>query len=321
MKPLIILTFSAFVLSCCNDDDGQPAEKLVFSICPVDTSAIGEASPLGNINPPGHTLPSDHIGFYLKGDAPVPVYSMAGGTIRSVFYNEWSDDNRIEINHSEQYMFYLDHISNLPSTVVTGKKLETGDLLGYALPEHGAFDIGLMNKKINHHFIIPERYHELTLYHDDPYLYFTDSIRAILEVKNPRIGEPKGGKVDYDIDGTLSGNWFLEGTPLVWEAASFLYGENQLAFVYNMYNASTVMISCGGTLQGAPFAYSVNGNGPDPASVTMNSGIIVYALNSYTKNSTMLVEMLEDRKIRVQVFDFRDTSEVSSFTNARIYVR
>ncbi|MCH8908147.1 MAG: hypothetical protein IH840_13745 [Candidatus Heimdallarchaeota archaeon] len=29
--------------------------------------------------------------------------------------------------------------------------------------------------------------------------------------KNPRTVEPFGGKIDYDIDGRLIGNWYLQG--------------------------------------------------------------------------------------------------------------
>jgi len=52
--------------------------------------------------------------------------------------------------------------------------------------------------------------------------------------KNPRTVEPRGGKIDFDIDGVLSGNWFLEGTPVTWEASSHTYSANQPAFVYYM---------------------------------------------------------------------------------------
>ena len=320
-QPLLILCIFFALLCCKKENDANPKGELVFVICPVDTAYIYEASPLGNINPPGHTFPSNHIGFYIRGDEFIPVYAMAEGTITSLYYNEWSDDYRIEFTYSESVLYYLDHICNLSIYTREGASIEAGDLLGYAETSQGAFDIGVVNYTVENMFIVPDRYHEFYLFYDDPYEYFTDSIREILELKNPRIGEPKGGKVDFDLDRTLAGNWFLEGTPFTWDASSYLYGDKQLAFVYDMYNASTIMIACGGTLQGAPFAYRVYGNKPDPASVTVGSGIIEYPMQAYIKDCTMLVEMIEDRRIRVQVFDFRDSTEVSGFTNAKIYVR
>ncbi len=320
---LVAIGITVFLTCCKKDKDVNPAgSELIFRICPVDTAAILEASPLGNINPPGHTFPSNHIGFYLQGDELIPVLCMAKGEIRSIYYNEWSDDYRIEFEYTNQYLFYLDHICNVFAQIEDGAILQAGDTIGYARTYLGAFDIGVVNYGTENNFISPERYHEFYLYYEDPYKYFTDSIREILEMKNLRVGEPKGGKVNFDVDGTLAGNWFLDGTPLTWEASSYIYGANQLAFIYDMYNASTIMISCGGTLQAAPFAYHVIGNASDPTTITTSSGIVKYALNAYTYDCTMLVEMLEDRKVRVEVFENLKPEDASGFTsNAGIYVR
>ena len=323
IKFLSTLISLLFVLSGCKkEDNNDPDGELFFTVCPVDTAYISEASPLGNVNPPGHTFPSNHIGFYIRGGDFIPVYAMAGGTITSLYYNEWSDDYRIEISYSESVMYYLDHICNITSLVREGAALLPGDLLGYAETGQGAFDIGVVNYSADNIFIVPERYHEFYLYYDDPYEYFTDSIREILELKNPRIGEPKGGKVDYDTDGTLAGNWFLEGTPLTWEASSYIYGANQLAFVYDMYNASTLMIACGGTLEAAPFAYRVVGNSPDPVDVTISSGIIIYELEAFFFDCTLLVQLIENRKLKAEVFRDEKPEDIPGFTaQAKIYVR
>jgi hypothetical protein len=320
MKNILMMITTLLFFSCRKD--AVIPDTVIFKICPVDTATIVEASPLGNLNPPGHTFPSDHIGFYLKGSDPIPVSAMTEGIIQKIYHNEWSDDYRIEIKHTQSIMSYFDHISNLPPNINEGTAINTGDLMGYGRASVSAIDIGVINYNKINSFIIPERYHEFHLFCDDPYSYFPDSIRQILEKKNPRIGEPKGGKVNYDIDGTLSGNWFLEGTPVTWEASSYLYGENQIAFVYDMYNAATIRISCGGTLEGAPFVLKVIGNRPHPASVTSSSGIIEYELDSPYLLVTMLVEMIDDRKIKVETFIDESPSEVNSFTSsARIYTR
>jgi len=322
LKAIIWICFLLVcIFSSCEDESTKP-EVVTFEICPVDTAAIAEASPLGNINPPGHTFPSNHIGFYLKGNELIPVLAMTKGTVRTIYYNEWSDDFRIEIDHTESVLSYFDHLCNLLPSIVIGSELHTGDLIGYARRNTGAFDIGVVNYNVANSFISPERYHEFYLYYDDPYTYFTDSIRQILELKNPRIGEPKGGKVDFDRDGTLAGNWFLEDTPLTYEASSYLYGENQLAFVYDMYNASTILISCGGTLEAAPFAYRVTGNTPNPVSITPTTGLLKYQLASPFFECTMVVKMIDNRTIQAEVFIDRLPSSVTGFSSSsRIYVR
>jgi hypothetical protein len=317
-----ILFFLLLWLAGCKKQRINSEEKVVFSICPVDTSYISEASPLGNINPPGHTFPSNHIGFYLRGDKNVPVQAMTKGIIRMVYYNEWSDDYRIEFSYNESVISYFDHICCLSVNVAEGFTIQAGDTIGYARPQLGAFDIGVVNYNKSNSFIVPERYHEFSLYYDDPYSYFTDSIRQILELKNSRISEPKGGKADFDKEGTLAGNWFLEGTPYTYEASSFTYGMNQLAFVYDMYNASTIRISCGGTLETAPFNRKVIGNLPDPERVTNLSGVVKYQLESAGYNSTLMVQIIDDRKIRAEVFSDTLPGELNDFTElSRIYVR
>ena len=47
--------------------DGDCSGGLSFTMLPVPASAIMAATPLGNVNPPSHTVPSDHVGFYLNG--------------------------------------------------------------------------------------------------------------------------------------------------------------------------------------------------------------------------------------------------------------
>jgi hypothetical protein len=92
----------------------------------------------------------------------------------------------------------------------------------------------------------------------------------------------------------------------------------------------------------------VKGNGPDPATIDASSGLVKYELVSYsyidndtkqgwmmTKNianasasnsnfvqGVALVQMLEEGKLKVEVFPGKKANQVSAFTNkARIYGR
>jgi len=42
--------------------------------------------------------------------------------------------------------------------------------------------------------------------------FFTPSIRSVMEAQLQKTGTPRVGKIDHDIAGTASGNWFLAGT-------------------------------------------------------------------------------------------------------------
>ena len=49
-------------------------------------------------------------------------------------------------------------------------------------------------------------------YTADPLPFFTPAIRAVYEKYLQRLATPRFGKIDYDVIGAASGNWFLNGT-------------------------------------------------------------------------------------------------------------
>lgn len=319
---IFLLTLLTFWYSCDSDKKiTRPTGSVAFEIPPLDYEAISQATPLGNINPPGHTFPTNHIGFYIKGTNLVEVKAMAAGTIRSVYHNSSFNDYRIEFKHTETFYSYFDHVKNLSPGIIKDAKVNTGDLIGYGDPAVAAIDLGVVDYDSTRNFIVPGRYHEFYLYCGNPYVYFVADVREKLLAKNPRLLEPRGGKIDFDIDGRLSGNWFLEGTPIAWNASSYEYGSSQLSFVYDMYDPTQICISTGGTLKLAPFVYGVKGNTPDHGEISLSSGIIKYEITS-SPAAVMLVQLLETRKIKVEVFPNQTKEQVAAFTNeAKIYVR
>ncbi len=317
-----VLLLIVVATGCRKDKESPVSDLLVFTRSPVDTMYILSATPLGNINPPGHTFPTDHIYFYLEGPDYVPIYSIAGGTISHLRYNEGSDDYSIEIEFSPSCSYYFDHVANPPAYIAEGYGLEESIMLGYCETGRGAFDLGVIDYDVINGFILPERYLEKILHCANPYLYFTDSVRNILYQKNRRTKEPRGGTIAYDKDGMLSGNWFLEGIALDILNATYLYQDYQLTFAYDMWDPDAILIAAGGTLALAPFYSGVVGNAPDPKYVSVYTGPVKYEFTSYISNGTLLVQMVEDRKIKVEVFPELRKDEVDSFTSgARFYVR
>ncbi len=315
---LTVALFALFI--CCEDDDSitGPSGPVSFDVSPVAYSAIALATPLGNLNPPGHTFPSDHIGFYLAGDGAHLVRAYAEGTIETVYSNSGFDDYRIEFKHTNTLFSYLDHVENPFSSIKAGTRVHPGDSIGWAT---SYLDIGVTDYDTTRYFVVPGRYHEKTLHAGDVYLYFTSEVRENLLAKNTRTAEPRGGKIDFDIDGALAGNWFLLGTPVTWEASSFLYAEAQLAFVYDMWDPSKIRIVCGGGWSAAPFCCLVDGNAPDPAAVTQGSGFIKYQTIHAGSSDVVAVQLLEPRKLKVEVFANKTSDSVSGFTeNAKYYV-
>jgi len=322
IKIILLLPFLVSLFDCDNDKKiTGPTGAVTFEISPLDDEAIREATPLGNMNPPAHTFPTNHIGFYLKGTDFVAVRAIADGTIRTVYYNSGSNDYRIEFKHTETFYSYFDHLKNVSPDIKEGATVNIGDVIGYGDPAVAAVDLGVVDYDTTRNFIVPGRYHEFCLYCGDPYLYFAADVRAKLLAKNPRVLAPRGGKIDFDRDGRLSGNWFLEGTPIAWNASSYEYGSSQLCFVFDMYDPTQIRISAGGTLKLAPFVYGVKGNAPDHGEISMSSGVTKYEITS-SPTAVMLVQLIESRKIKAEVFPNRTKEQVSTFTSdAMIYVR
>ena len=218
--------------------------------------------------------------------------------------------------------------------------------------DYSVFYIGAEPKQ----FVVPEQYdfHYWKIYTIDPFDYYKEPVRSQLLAKNPRIVPPLGGRIDYDIDGRLVGTWFLEGTGGYVDEEKFLrsdtaieYSNGHLVFAYFTMDTSSLEFSIG-DYNGQWRQFAVKGNTPDPKDVSKESGMIKYELVGFgykvastgkvwdydlyagpiqvvpenVVEGVILVQMLEDRKIKLEVFPSKKASEVNGFTeNAKIYER
>ena len=180
----------------------------------------------------------------------------------------------------------------------------------------------------------------------NPYAYFAEPLRSQLLTKSPRTVEPRGGRIDYDIDGRLVGNWFLEGTvdysggltPTFCGTRPCPYWTGHLSFAYDHVDPVQIRISIGADVgigrELCPICeevYGVLGNVPDPAEIGPNSGLVKYGLvarertGEYqvaTKNiesqvlGTFLVQMVDQREIKMEVVAGKGPNLVDGFSQA-----
>ncbi len=89
--------------------------------------------------------------------------------------------------------------------------IKAGQVLGKAGGQGVDFSVHDTSKPLNG-LIIPSHYsgEPWKIFTADPFDYYEGDLRLRMLEKNPRTAEPKGGRIDYDIDGRLVGNWFLE---------------------------------------------------------------------------------------------------------------
>jgi hypothetical protein len=138
-------------------------------------------------------------------------------------------------------------------------------------------------------------------YTADPLPFFTEAIRTFYESKMQRTVAPRFGKIDYDVVGAASGNWFLAGT-IGYSGTSIAQVESATKEITggpvsgkNIYSYGHLSISpdpvdtvrwlfSTGWWQdpaGDPkqLLITIADGQPTPDKLTANSGIVVYQLN------------------------------------------
>ena len=157
---LLVLTASVGVASC-HKEPHNPADlgsafdlgisgPGTFNFSPVKISDIAYATPLGNLNPPGHTLPSDHIYFYLVNpdhrtpgdmDTMKEVYAPGSGIVTWIYGpTPPGVDSKIQIKMTNTFQYYLDHVVLGPQIKV-GSSIKAGQVVGTSSPQSYAVDL------------------------------------------------------------------------------------------------------------------------------------------------------------------------------------
>ena len=85
----------------------------------IDLTNITSITPLGNLNPPGHTSPVDHNYFSSGSNDPIPVYAPANG---------WITDLTVILAKDEKTSKYIDRWITLDIEICQGLKLTFANL-------------------------------------------------------------------------------------------------------------------------------------------------------------------------------------------------
>jgi len=356
----------ALMLWGCSDPVGGdydfPPGRVTFSHLPIDLSGVISFVPMGEPN----VLPKDHGGFPLANayrfPASTAVLAVADGVVVQVsngirevppipdapqqLWGTQYDDHLIRLKVSETITVNYAHVTDFhpafaakvgslsrsEEAIDVFVPVEAGDTLGFVDP-HSAMDFSVTDRSLdlailNRDIIGPQ-------YAADVYDYFEGPLLSQMIAIAARDAPPWGGRVDYDVVGRISGNWFREGT------TSAIQWSRQLAIVYDHLHSDRVFISDGSPMRdvpgfedpGRPDVWWVKGNAPRPEDIGVADGMIQYALiypQSFTPGpiddvavpvqGVMLVQMLEPGRIRVEVF--KGVTEASGFTAAaKIYER
>ncbi|HNR08732.1 MAG TPA: hypothetical protein PKM27_15540 [Saprospiraceae bacterium] len=257
------------------------------------------------------------------------------------------EDYALDIALTGRSRMYYGHVSKLSNGVLeaagaiqAGRGVENkvsipvsaGQVLGYIGIQPG-FDIGMWDLDREGFFSNPDRYtreYRASVSYTD---YLPGALREQIWNINPRTVEPRGGKITYDVEGTLAGNWFIPGTKSLteWSKQLVIARHEKYADRVTIADASPLLDGDGAKNVGrASYIWWIKGNIPLPETVTPASGKIKYAVADWWKfthqegnpDGTLLIRMENPRQIRYQYFAGKMPDELTEFSGeARTYVR
>ncbi|MBI2337655.1 hypothetical protein HYU95_00570 [Candidatus Daviesbacteria bacterium] len=350
----------------------QGKGMIQFGTLPMKPEDFSVYLPYGLVTD-AHVTPIDH-GYFSPTvfNSPRDTYevrAIADGVIvrietREKQVNESANNQakapeyRLDIEHTCDLYSYFDLITSLSPEIKAelekaGKyfagriPIKEGQLIGRIGGQ--TLDFAVYNNTLRLNFVNPKSYEGETwkIHTDDPFKYFKEPARSILISKNARKAEPLAGKIDYDIDGKLVGNWFEEGTNGYAGKNMDRYWDGHFSIAYDYIDPTQIRFSIG-NFDGKAAQFGVKDNSPDPATVDKSFGIVKYELTQFeyydkstgqgwssmqpikepsSRNTnylggTALLQLLEGRKLKLEVFPGKTANQVSGFTqNAKIYER
>lgn len=304
--------------------------QFTHSVLPLDSFAL--ITPLGNLNPPGHTTPTDHAYYYVVDFDKRPfvpdtlvrtVYAPATGVLDFMMQPEGTDW-KLQFRVTRDFWYFVDHVRPRPGLAL-GTIVKAGEVIGFT-NRGGGLDLGAVDYGVSHDgFVNPKRYAEPMRHYVTPWKYFVEPLRSQLYARQRRhpAADPDA-RIDFGTPGRLAGDWFHESVPNSSEAVGPAGWPKTLAFVYDYYDPTKVRIVIGGTV--APVGiWTITPGAPRPADVDMATGKVAYRL-MYTESTQvqyglMLVQLVAPDRLKVQVFVGNQAGAADFTGDAMIYAR
>lgn len=335
----------------------QGSGAVRYAASPMAIADIGEFAPLGTMTG-AHVTPVDHQYLYpldlSAGRTRYNVYAPFTGNIVLIQPRVkqagdvgnapvGSVDYRVMFEGSCTYWVYYDLMTQLEPAILAagGSELAAnrealvripvtaGQLMGRVGGQ--SLDLGTVNADVTlpgllvpaHYIAEPWKVHSM-----DGLDYFDEPLRSQLLAKNKRKAAPLGGQIDFDVDGTASGNWFLLGTngyggPTGEGGGNYWAGH--LALARGNIDPALLVFSMGFS-NGTTRQWTIKGNAPDPAIVTAGNGVVLYQLTTWAGDSVrtnsslpvvaaLLVQVLPNRQLRVEYLANYVANAVAAFSS------
>jgi len=347
---------------------------VTLSVSPMKAEDISSIIPYGEMTFE-HVTPIDHQYFTpASWDSPRDSYEVrapASGHIISIEHrtsdsaaaNHGSITNeyRVVIDYTCTFLSYFDLLTSLSPDIQSqiGKEqnanlnipVKAGQVIGKIGGQTLDFAVWDTTKTLSG-FLVPDHYRgePWKIHTADPLDYASPELKALMLSLNPRKAPPVSGKIDYDRDGTLSGNWFLKGQGGYFgsDPNNHDYWKGHFAFAPNEYDPTLWEISSG-AWEPDSGQFAISSSVPKPDSIGITNGLVKYELykvqlvadgkpinNERTISGKqtitaiageqsmgcMLVQLITQREMKAEGFPGQSCANLKSFDeNAKVYER
>jgi hypothetical protein len=330
---------------------------------PMRLEDIGYVLPLGQMSgiqvTPGAS--QRYVGANTQAaDGTYPVSAPGNGVIVDIRRSAGSNSQqfRILIAYSCTFFEYLDSLSSLDpalklmlpeqwndqTNTALAVPVKAGQLLGSVGGKGVSLGIWDLSKPLSGLRVqLAYSSQPGKLYTASVSDYYQSDLSDQIVAKYLRSIHPIDGKLDYDLEGKISGNWFLAGSNGEAGNDPRQPWASQLSISYDYLDPVIPVISLG-NVGGQPEQFLIKAGGPDPARVGAESGLVKYELvpitgyqdqdgalwdgTSFAQNlapigsgsvtGTLLVQLLESHKLRIEFAPGQTADQVSAFSEAAL---
>jgi hypothetical protein len=274
---LVAVVGTKLLLACGGDGGRTCDEAPPLGQAPIDVDAIEAIVPLGLLNPPSHTFPTDHV-YVEVGDVAAAVVAPGDVTVDEVTsvtyvespFRQGRADYSVRLRPCDDVLVTFGHVQALapaflaevgdPATgtctmretadetirdcvLRPAKALAAGAAIGTAGGPGATsqyLDVGALDERVTLDFANPARL-PYEAHVVCPLDYFAEPVRSELLALLPATASPACGKIDHDVAGTAAGNWISAA----FTGEGFIEGFG-LALVRDNVDASVMVASVAG---------------------------------------------------------------------------
>jgi hypothetical protein len=303
-----------------------------LTVSPIPPAALATIAPLGALNPPSHTFPTDHIYFYKQVGAQLA--SPGTGVVTNVVVQHRTggglapfDDYNIRMFPCADLMLQFGHVSSLAAVILA----QVGALDGNCQPAYvtGGFtyqqcyadvniavsagqiiafvsltlDVWARDRRVTMTYANDARLVDPVGPFGDKHVvcaldYFVASVGDQLRSKIPRTAPPVCGDIAQDVPNTAAGRWFHTGSPNLPEDAHLALAHDNLTPSLEVFSVGTSIPS----LPAGAYSFTPASSGRvnlDFALVTTIGEIECYTV---TANRRVLIQLASVSRLRIQGF-------------------